>query len=118
MTDSSRDNQPDEARSRCMAAEFAAAESSEAAGGSGTPLMPKPTFSTFILSLASSGLMHLGEVPDPATGKPAENIALAKHSIDILSMLQEKTAGGLDSDETRLLEGLLYELRMKYLVKR
>lgn len=96
--------------------------SKKAAGGKSAgadkSVMPKPTFSTFILSLASSALVHLGEVPDPATKRHAEDVALAKHSIDILTMLQEKTASGLDQDETRLLEGLLYELRMKYLVKK
>ncbi len=84
----------------------------------GAPVMPKPTFSTFVLSLASSALVHLGEVPDPSTNTTAEDIALAKHSIDILTMLQDKIANGLDPDETRLLEGLLYELRMKYVGKR
>ena len=84
----------------------------------GAPVMPKPTFSTFVLSLASSALVHLGEVPDPSTNKQAEDIVLAKHSIDILTMLQDKISNGLDKDEARLLEGLLYELRMKYVVKK
>lgn len=98
------------------------AESSEktrpTGGIDGAPLMPKPTFSTFVLSLASSALVHLGEVPDPTTNKHVEDIALAKHSIDILTMLQDKIANGLDKDEARLLDGLLYELRMKYVVKK
>lgn len=84
----------------------------------GAPVMPVPTFSTFILSLASSALVQLGEAPDPATGKMEEDIAMAKHTIDILSMLQEKTQRCLDEDEQRLINGLLYELRMKYVVKR
>lgn len=84
----------------------------------GQPCMPKPTFSTFVLSLASSALVQLGEVPDPSSGKVAEDLALAKHSIDILSMLQDKIAGGLDAEESRLLEGLLYELRMKFVMKK
>lgn len=82
------------------------------------PCMPKPTFSTFVLSLASSALVQLGEVPDPTTGEHYEDFALAKHSIDILSMLQEKIQNGLDQEETRLLEGLLYELRMKFIMKK
>ena len=86
--------------------------------GGDTPLMPVPTFSTFVLSLASSALVHLGEVPDPSTNKQAEDIALAKHSIDILTLLQDKITNGLDKDEARLLDGLLYELRMKYVVKK
>jgi hypothetical protein len=79
--------------------------------------MPSVTFSTFILSLASSALVQLGEVPDPETGQTGENLLMARHSIDVLQMLQEKTRSCLDADEARLLEGLLYELRMKYVVK-
>ena len=81
-------------------------------------LLPKPTFSTFVLSLASSALMQLGEVPDPATGGINPNIPMAKHTIDLLSMLQEKVEKGVDADEKRLIEGLLYELRMKYVLKK
>ncbi|MGJ3522866.1 DUF1844 domain-containing protein [Nitratidesulfovibrio sp. D1] len=82
------------------------------------PQMPQVTFSTFILSLASSALVQLGEVPDPDTGRTSENLLMAKHTIDVLTMLQEKTRGCADADEARLLEGVLYELRMKYVVHR
>lgn len=99
-------------------AEQAADDKAEAFSREGKPTMPKPTFATFVLSLASSALVQLGEVPDPGTGKMSEDIALAKHSIDILAMLQEKIRDGLDEEESRLLEGLLYELRMKYVVKK
>jgi hypothetical protein len=74
-------------------------------------------FASFVLSLATTALAHLGEVPDPATGEKTENIAAAKQMIDILSILEKKTKGNLKSDEERLLESLLYELRMKYLNK-
>lgn len=87
-------------------------------GRGGVSLLPKPTFSTFVLSLASSALVQLGEVPDPSSGTVAEDLALAKHSIDILSMLQDKIATGLDEEEKRLLDGLLYELRMKFVMKK
>ncbi|MDL2266580.1 DUF1844 domain-containing protein [Desulfovibrio sp. OttesenSCG-928-G15] len=80
--------------------------------------MPKPDFSTFVLSLASSALVQLGEVPDPASGRVNEDLVIAKHSIDILSMLQDKVKNGLTTDEARLLEGLLYELRMKFVMKK
>lgn len=99
-------------------AEQAADEKAEEFGRKGGAVMPKPTFSTFVLSLASSALVQLGEVPDPATGKTAEDLGLAKHSIDVLAMLKEKIEKGLDQEEGRLLEGLLYELRMKYVVKK
>lgn len=98
--------------------ERAAEEAAECKDCGGQPCMPKPTFSTFVLSLASSALVQLGEVPDPATGGVGEDLALAKHSIDILSMLREKTEGRLDAEENRLLEGLLYELRMKFVMKK
>ena len=84
----------------------------------GEPCMPAPTFSTFILSLASSAMVNLGEVPDPSTGKLENNLVLAKHTIDIISMLQDKIKGGLDQEESRLLEGVLYELRMKFVLKK
>ncbi len=80
--------------------------------------MPQVTFSTFILSLASSALMQLGEVPNPETGQMEENLELACHTIEILSMLSEKTKGCLDEEEKRLLEGILYEVRMKYVIKK
>ena len=86
--------------------------------GGDQPCMPRPTFSTFVLSLASSALVQLGEVPDPSTGEQHEDTVLAKHTIDILSMLQDKVKNGLDAEETRLLDGLLYELRMKFVMKK
>ncbi|MDR2160573.1 MAG: DUF1844 domain-containing protein [Desulfovibrio sp.] len=80
--------------------------------------LPAPTFTTFILSLASSGLVHLGEVPDPASGRTETNLALAGHTIDLLNMLREKTSQSLDEEENRLLDGLLYELRLKFVLKK
>ena len=79
--------------------------------------MPQVTFSTFILSLASTALVQLGEVPNPETGQIEQNLALGKHTIDVLDMLRAKTQACLDSEEKRLLEGMLYELRMKYVLK-
>ena len=80
-------------------------------------MLPKVTFSTFILSLSSSGMVHLGEVPEPESGQTMENLPLAKHTIDILAMLKDKTEKCLDKDESRLLDGILYELRLKYVMK-
>lgn len=86
-------------------------------GGEGAARMPEVSFTTFALSLASSGLVQLGEVPDPSSGETSENLLMAKHTIDILTMLRDKTSGCLDADEKQLLEALLYELRMKYVMK-
>lgn len=85
----------------------------QAAGG----VMPKVTFSTFILSLSSTALVSLGEAPDPDSGQFNENLALAKHTIDTLVMLKNKTERCLDPDEAQLLDGILYELRMKFVMK-
>ncbi len=79
--------------------------------------LPLVDFNTFVLSLASSALVQLGEVPSPDGGETVLELEHAKYTIDILSMLQEKTETGLKEDEKRLLHGLLYELRMKYVLK-
>ena len=72
-------------------------------------------FSTFIVSLATSALYHMGLIEDPDTGKPAEpDLPLAGQTIDTLAILEDKTRGNLEPDETRLLESLLYDLRMHY----
>ena len=76
--------------------------------------MPEVTFSTFILSMASSALVQLGEVPDPGTGQKKADKLMAKHNIDLFDMLKEKTRGNLDDSEQQMLESILFELKMKY----
>lgn len=78
--------------------------------------LPQVTFSAFVISLASSVLVALGEVPDPATGQFSKDQLLAKHNIDILEMLKEKTRAGLEPDESSLLDSLLCELKFKYVI--
>ena len=79
--------------------------------------MPEIDFSTFVLSLSSSALVHLGEAPDPSTGKIDSQPHLAKQVIDILGMLKAKTEQGLTDEENKLLCEMLYTLRMKYVNK-
>jgi hypothetical protein len=86
----------------------------DAGAASGEHRLPPLDFSTFVLSLGSSALMHLGDLENPGTGTASKNLPMAKHSIDILSMLQEKTKGNLNTTETQLLENLLYDLRLRY----
>ncbi|ACG71321.1 Domain of unknown function DUF1844 [Anaeromyxobacter sp. K] len=75
-------------------------------------------FYTFVLSLGSSAFVHLGDAPHPETGEIAEaNLLLAKQTIDILSMLAEKTKGNLTDEEARFLENLLTDLRLRYVAK-
>jgi hypothetical protein len=78
--------------------------------------LPPVDFTSLCLSLATSALYHLGVVGDPETGSPppAPDLPLARHTIDTLAMLQEKTRGNLDPEEERMLEGLLYELHLRF----
>ena len=79
-----------------------------------TVQLPEVNFSTFVFSLSSSAFLHLGEMEDPNTGKKEKNLPMAKHTIDILGMLEEKTKGNLSEDEGQLLKNMLYDLRMRY----
>jgi hypothetical protein len=72
-------------------------------------------FSSFIFSLGTSALLHLGEVPDPATQKVEKDLPLAKQTIDILGMLKEKTRGNLTADEEKLIDNLLADLRWRFI---
>jgi hypothetical protein len=74
-------------------------------------------FTTFVLSLASSAFVHLGDAPHPESGKVEQNLLLAKQTIDILGMLQEKTQGNLTPEEERFLRSLLSDLRLRYVAR-
>ena len=76
--------------------------------------MPQLDFATFILSLASSAQVHMGVLANPATGKQERRLPLAKETIDLIAMLKEKTEGNLTDEEAKLVDGLLYDLRMAY----
>ncbi len=76
--------------------------------------LPAINFPTFVISLSTQALMHLGEIPNPLTGKVEKEIQAAKQTIDILCLMQEKTRGNLDQGEDKLMEEVLYDLRMKY----
>jgi hypothetical protein len=77
--------------------------------------LPPADFAALVLSFASSALLHLGLVEDPQTGRPAErSLPLARHSIDLLELLEQKTRGNLSPDEAELIASLLTELRVRY----
>lgn len=76
-------------------------------------------FAGFVLSLATSAAIHLGDVADPGTGQvQAPDLEAASQMIDLLAMLQEKTRGNLDADEAQVLEQILYDLRLRYVAVR
>ncbi|MGW8322421.1 MAG: DUF1844 domain-containing protein [Thermodesulfobacteriota bacterium] len=79
--------------------------------------LPEIDFATFVVSLSSSALIHLGMAPDPITGEQKKDLAIAKQTIDMLAMLQEKTRGNLTEDEAQLMESMLYDLRMRYVAE-
>ncbi len=84
----------------------------EPAGGAGA--LPEMSFSTLVLSLSASAMMHLGMEAEPGGPKPEVDLPLARQTIDILEVLRAKTQGNLDEGEERLLESVLHELRLKY----
>ena len=91
-----------------------AAEESPAAEARHEPPLPEINFSTFVVSLNASALLHLGAIEDPTTGQTNKNLSMAKQTIDILKLLEEKTVGNLSSEETNLLKSILYDLRIIY----
>jgi hypothetical protein len=78
---------------------------------------PPIDFPSYLLSYYTQGLVLLGEVPNPYTNKKEEDMEAARHTVDILSMLEQKTRGNLSKEEQQLLESVLYELRMKFMAK-
>ena len=72
------------------------------------------SFSAFVMSLSTTAAVHLGEIPDPVTGASVTDLAAAGQLIDVLSMLEEKTKGNLTPDEQEFMEGVLYELRLRF----
>ena len=76
--------------------------------------LPEVSLSSLIFSLSSSALLHLGEIADPQTGEKKEDFALAKHSIDTIAMLQEKTKGNRTEEEDKFVESILTDLRWRY----
>jgi hypothetical protein len=77
--------------------------------------MAELSFIAFVLSLASTAAIHLGDLADPATGQKADvNLEGASQMIEILSLLEQKTRGNLTAEERQVLEQVLYELRLRF----
>ena len=77
-------------------------------------VLPEVNFSYFLISLSSSALFHLGEIGDPQTGQKKKDLPIAKHTIDTIAMLKEKTKGNLTEEEQKALESILTDLRWRY----
>ena len=75
---------------------------------------PEISFSAFVISISTQALMHLGEMENPLSGKVETDMPVAKQLIDIIGVLREKTRGNLDSGEEKLMDDVLFDLRMRY----
>ena len=71
-------------------------------------------FNTFIIGLASTTLIHLGDTANPETGRTERNLELARESLELLSMLREKTRGNLTEEEEKLFATILTDLRLRF----
>jgi hypothetical protein len=78
-------------------------------------LMPTVSFTSFILSLNTTALFHLGELSHPESGQKMFDLELARHSIDTLAMLEEKTKDNLSREEQELISRVVYELKMRFI---
>jgi hypothetical protein len=81
------------------------------------PCPPPIDFMTFVTSLSVSALLHLGIMPDPESNLPSVNIPLARQTIDLVEMLREKTLGNLNEDEQQHIDGVLYDLKIRFIQK-
>ena len=91
-----------------------AADETRASEAKPEPPLPELNLSTFVVSLNASALLHLGAIEDPTTGQTNKNLAMAKQTIDILSLLEEKTVGNITTEESNLLKNILYDLKIIY----
>lgn len=89
-------------------------EAAPSAADKTRPPLPEPSLKTFVSGLAGQVLINLGLFEDPTTGKEEKNLEQAKYSIDLLEILKEKTKGNLTDEEEKLINTILYDLRMRY----
>jgi hypothetical protein len=78
---------------------------------------PRIDFPSYLMSYYTQGLVLLGEFPNPATNAIEQDLEAVRHIVDLLEMLRDKTRGNLSDEEHKLLDDVLYELRMKFMSK-
>lgn len=104
-----------EALERRHAEEAAHKTDEKTTQGGSEPPWPQPTLSFLATTLGTQAMVALGLIPGPGSEKPEIHLAQAKHFIDTIQLLMDKTEGNRDAEETRLMDGLLHDLRMSYL---
>ena len=114
LRDQEPGDQPDGPdKKKAAAPDHDQARSQYQAQGSSAPPLP-PDFASFIVSLSHAALYHLGQVPDPVSGETSKDLGMARHTIDTIAMLQQKTKGNLDIEEKQLIDNVLTELRLAF----
>lgn len=94
----------------------AGAAGSPGGAGAGAPGgMPPATFESLVSTMATQAMFAMGAIPDPRTGQRMQHLDLARHHIDMLGVLEEKTKGNLSDEESKMLSGTTYELRSRYI---
>ena len=84
-------------------------------GGGAQGGLPPASFETLVSTMVTQALFSMGAIPDPRTGQRIQHLDLARHHIDMLTVLEEKTKNNLSEEEANLLSGALYELRTRYI---
>ena len=112
-TGEAREDAADSREKAAPAAQSSEAQAAPASEAHQEPL-PEINFSTFVISLSTQALMHLGEIANPVSGKIDPDLPAAKQMIDMVGMIKEKTSGNLNANEARLIQDILFDLRMKY----
>ncbi|MCC6581109.1 MAG: DUF1844 domain-containing protein [Phycisphaeraceae bacterium] len=93
----------------------AGSSGAKSASGRTPGQLPTPSFEALVSTMATQALFALGGIPDPRTGQRMAHLQLARHHIDLLDVLTQKTKGNLTEDESNLLAQTLYELRSRYI---
>ena len=114
MSEEQNEKQVDESRKAQVAEEKRNATASVSGNSDSQAPLPEPSLKTFISGLAGQTLINMGLFENPATGKRDKNLEQAKYSIDLLEILKEKMRGNLTGEEEKLINTVLYDLRMRY----
>ena len=114
-SEADKDSSNDESKSSVKEKFISEKESSRQDTTSEEIPLPEVDFSSFIISLCTSVFIHLGEIPEPSNSKTSINLPLAKQTIDLIAMLKEKTQGNRTNEEDKLIDEMLYNLRMKFI---
>lgn len=106
---------PSESAVNSPATEASGDQPQNEAGRAASASIPPADFGTLVQMFSMQAMVSLGAIPHPASGKPEVQLPLARHFIDLLSVVESKTKGNLSREEALLLDGSLHSLRMLYL---